>query len=239
MPSSKQVHIFATRSDLEPRLRDFESKMSVKYARCDLYHGPTFEQHLSLLDWKGLGKNQTGDHMTGAQFLVVRRNYEINVREIPQRGSLSRDIPALKNALVVDEQGKISKTPVPLNQYLDSLDQKSARSRPDGVTEPTPTGDGGAIRYDLSQQSNPDSITFLPGGIFEGQKVLVCGHIGTVSSSPDSLSLFRAFVTSVTKGFVEIGSYRVGPEAGQLMDQGYRMVTIGIGSPREYDLRRQ
>lgn len=124
MPISKQIHIFATRSDLEPRLRDFESEVAVRYVRCDLYYGPTFEQYLSLLDWNGLGKNATGDHMTGAQFLVVKINCQIKVREIPQGRLPGGTIPALKNALVVHENGKISRIPVPFDQYLDTLEQK-------------------------------------------------------------------------------------------------------------------
>ncbi|SRR6266436_2912722 len=237
MPNSKQTHIFATRADLEARLREFESEIAVKYVRCGLYYGPTFEQHVSLLDWDGLGKNATGDHMTGAQFLVVKGNCQVKVREILQGHLQSETIPALKNALMVGEKGTISKIPVPLNQYLDSLQRKDVQQNKI-TADPTSTA-AGKIRYEVGQLANPDSITFLPGGIFDNQQVLVCGHIGTASKSPDSVSLYKMFVKSVTKGFVKIGSYRVGPEAERLMDQSYRMVTIGIGSPREYDLRRQ
>ncbi|HEV2104030.1 MAG TPA: hypothetical protein VGR58_14725 [Candidatus Acidoferrum sp.] len=237
MTTSKQIHIFATRSDLESRLRCFEAEVSVKYVRCELYQGPTFEQYLSLLDWSSLGKNATGDHMTGAQFLVVRSNYSITVREILQRHVTSGTIPALKHALVVDEEGKISKIPVPLDQYLDSLKQQGLGQNKISA-DPTSPPSIETIRYEVSQHGNPDSITFLPGGLFDTQKVLVCGHIGTASKSSDSLSLYKTIVKSITKDFVQIGNYRVGPEAERLMDQGYRMVTIGIGSPREYDLRR-
>jgi hypothetical protein len=90
----------------------------------------------------------------------------------------------------------------------------------------------------VSQKLNPDSITFLPGGIYKEEKILVCGHIGTIFNSAVSRSLYKAFVITVTKGFQKIGSYRVGPEASRLMDNGYRMVTIGITSPPAYDLRR-
>ena len=87
MPQSKQVHIFATRSDLEPGLRVFESKSAVKYVRRDLYHGPTFEQYLTLLDWAGLGKNNTGEHMTGPCFLVLKRDAQVNVETVPQHAT--------------------------------------------------------------------------------------------------------------------------------------------------------
>ena len=237
MPNSKQVHLFATRADLEPGLRDFESEVAVKYVRCDLYYGPTFEQHLSLLDWDGLGKNATGDHMKGARFLVVNSNCQIRVREIPQTHSHRGTNLALENALMVDEKGKISKNPAPFAQYLYSLEQTGG-GKLKSQSNQTSLSVGG-VRYEVSQQANPDSITFLPGGIFENQRVLVCGHIGTASKSSESLGLYKPFTKSVTKDFARIGNYRVGPEAERLMDQGYRMVTIGIGSSREYDLRKQ
>lgn len=237
MTTSKQTHIFATRSDLESRLRDFEAAVAVKYIRCGLYHGPTFDQYLSLLDWSSLGTNAAGDHTTGAQFLVVRSNYRITVREIPQRRMTSATIPALKNALAIDESGKISKISVPFDQYLDTLQQQRAGHNRISA-EPTSPSTIESMRYEVSQQGNPDSITFSPGGLFDNQEVLVCGHIGTVSRSPDSLALYKAIVKSITKDFVQIGSYLVGPESERLMDQGYRMVTVGIGSPPEYDLRR-
>jgi hypothetical protein len=187
MPHSKQVHIFATRSDLEPGLRVFESKSAVKYVRRDLYHGPTFEQYVTLLDWAGLGKNNTGEHMTGPCFLVLKRDVPVNVETVPQHA-----------------------TPAAVEK----------------------------VRYDVSQKLNPNSVSFLPGGIFDDHKVLICGHIGTASESSISLSLYKTFVNAITKGFQKVGAYQVGREAANLMDQGYRMVTIGINSPREYDLVR-
>lgn len=236
MPNSKQIHIFATRTDLEPGLIHLESEVAVKYVRCDLYYGATFEQHVSLLAWDDLGKNATGDHMTGAQFLVVRRSYQIKVLDVPQgRSQQNVHIPSMKNALMVGEEGKISKIQKPFSQHLDDLERKDVRQSKISVDSRML----GKTRYDVSQLANPDSIAFLPGGIFDNQEVLVCGHIGTASKSPDSLTLYKVFVKSVTKGFVKIGSYRIGRQAKRLMDQGYRMVTIGVGSPREYDLRTQ
>jgi hypothetical protein len=98
---------------------------------------------------------------------------------------------------------------------------------------------GGGVRYALDQLRNPDSVTFLPGGIYGDNRILVCGHIGTASESDISIVLYKAFTRAVTKGFEKVGAYRVGPEASRLMEQGYRMVTIGVTSPAEYDLRRQ
>jgi hypothetical protein len=185
---SKQIHIFATRSDLEQGLRVFEAEVGVKYVRCDLYYGPTFEQYFSLLDWEGLGSNNTGDHITGPCFLALKRDVQVNAEAVPQNA--------------------------------------------------TPSAAVGKVRYDVNQKLNPDSVSFLPGGIFNDQRVLVCGHIGTASGSPISLSLYKTFVKAITKGFEKVGAYRVGRKAASLMHEGYRMVTIGINSPRKYDLAR-
>jgi len=65
--------------------------------------------------------------MTGAQILVVKRDCEINVREIPQRRLSGGNIPALRNASVVKEKGETSRVPMLLNQYLDDLEEKSVR----------------------------------------------------------------------------------------------------------------
>ena len=96
--------------------------------------------------------------------------------------------------------------------------------------------DKGGIHYFVDQSLNPVSITFLPGGIYQNNN-LICGHIGTVSKHPESIDLYKSFTKAVTKGFKKIGNYRVGPEARRLMNEGLRMVTIGVRSPREYDLR--
>ncbi len=210
----------------------------VKYARCDLYYGPTFEQLLSLLHWDGLGRNTSGDHTTGARFLVAKRDYEIKVKEVPQVGEHGRSAvgPGLKKVLICDETGAISKSSLSLDRYLSDLEEKSGLK---GDIEAVPTlQSAGSIRYEVGPDQNPDGIIFAPGGIYNSQKVLVCGHIGTLMNSRESLDLYNSFVRAVTEGFQAIGSYRVGPEAVRLMDEGYRLVTIGLASPPEYDLRR-
>ena len=226
----KQVHIFGTRSDLELGLKRFESEVEVKYARCDLYFGSTYEQYLSLLEWKYLGKNTTGSHITGPRFLIVPRNCEIHLEPMPQITSnhtIGQGTFAQQKALIVDNAGAVSPAPIAFDQYLSELEEASSSKSPPA-----------SVRYNLSQKLNPDSITFLPGGIYTGEKVLVCGHIGTICTSTVAQDLYRKFVMAVTRGFERIGSYRVGPEARRLMDEGYRMVTIAISSPVAYDLRR-
>lgn len=228
---SKQTHIFATRSDLQGGLRNFEAKMDVKYVRCDLYHGPVYEQYLSLLDWADLGQNITGDHISGSQFLVIPRDLKINVEPVPQvvGSELDSGDLGVSPAWKIDSAGSFPKHAAPLHQYLTELERGS------GPTGREPAGD---VRYAVSQRLNSDSLSFLPGGIYNQEKVLVCGHIGTISDSEISRTLYKSFVSHVTKGFEKIGSYRVGPEAVRLMSEGYRMVTISISSPAAYDLCR-
>ena len=97
--------------------------------------------------------------------------------------------------------------------------------------------DKGGIHYFVDQSLNPASITFLPGGLYQSQ-YLICGHIGTTSEHPESIEIYKSFTKAVTKGFMKVGNYRVGPEALRLMDQGIRMITMGIREPPEYDLKR-
>jgi hypothetical protein len=232
MPNSKQTHLFATRQDLVPGLNKIEADTGMRYARCGTYAGTIFEQYSSLLKWDGLGKNTTGDHMNGPQFLVVPTSQKITLEPVLQtRGfSPSRHPSAAQRALVVDRVGELSRSTSSLEEALWALEDTGEGN--------TRQESGESVSYVLSQKLNPDSVVFSPGGIYKGQPVLVSGHIGTISQSAGSKNLYKTFVKAVIQDFVKIGSYYVGPEAARLMQQGYRMVTIGIGSPVIYDLRR-
>ena len=95
----------------------------------------------------------------------------------------------------------------------------------------------GGVHYFVNQLLNPISITFLPGGLYQSG-YMICGHIGTISEHPESIEMYKAFSRALTKGFKKVGNYKVGPEALRLMDQGIRMITIGIDEPPKYDLKR-
>lgn len=192
---SKQNHIFATRSDLEPGLRSIESQMPLKYIEMYLYvtgrkdswmivphESPEFKSYTSLLAANRLGINLTGQSITGDNYLVVDAATEIRIREVPQRK--------------------------------------------------------GGVNYIVDDQSYLTAIFFRPGGFYQDH-CLISGNIGTASVHPQSIELYNNFTRAVTKGFKKIGNYRVGPEALCLMENGMRMVTIGINSPREYDLKFQ
>jgi hypothetical protein len=170
--------------------------------------------------------------MSGPQFLVVRQSHKITLEPfINAGGSSAGTRPATpQRAFVVDRVGELSKSTISLEKALWALE--------DTAEESTKQEPGESASYVLSQKLNSDSIVFSPGGIYNGQPVLVCGRIGTISQSASSKNLYKTFVNAAIQNFEKIGSYYVGPEAGRLMQQGYRMVTIGIGSPAIYDLRR-
>jgi len=229
MAKSKQTHIFATRQDLVPGLTKIETEFGVRYARCGNYAGSVFEHYSSLLAWAGLGNNTTGNHASGPQFLVVPKSEKINLDPLPGTDRSSSGRRAPQPTVVVDDAGGFSKSALSLDQALALLDDGGKHD----MSSAKVTG-----AYVVSQKLNPDSIVFAPGGVYDKQPALIAGHIGTIWQSKGALALYKGFVKAVTAGFEKIGSYYVGPEAGRLMAQGYRMVTIGIGSPPIYDLRR-
>lgn len=227
MAKSKQTHIFATRPDLVPSLAQVETTLGIQYARCGRYSsGSELELYSSLTEWGELGKNATGDHMSGPQFLVMLKSQKISLDPVPTSG---RPHARQQQAIVVNDVGQLSRSALPLDKTLTLLEHTTTLKTP-----PQQLG----TAYFLSQKLNPDSIVFSPGGVYKDQPAMIAGHIGTISQSSNALTLYKGFVRAITKGFEKIGSYYVGPEAVRLMQQGYRMVTISIGSPVLYDLKR-
>jgi len=227
MAKSKQIHIFATRPDLVPGLAKVESEIGLQYARCGRYScGSELEQYLSLMEWEGLGKNITGDHISGPRFLVMPKSQKIHLESVAP--STSRRA-GRQNAIVVDDAGGLSRSALSLDEQLALLEH--------GTTPENPALKPGMACV-LSQKLNPDSVVFSPGGVYKDQPAIIAGHVGTISQSNDALALYKGFVRAVAKSFEKIGSYYVGPEAAKLMAQGCRMVTISVVSPPLYDLKR-
>ena len=176
---SRQIHIFATKADLIPNLTLMESRKRVKYVRKDFYYSSNIPIYESLLEYRKLGINTTGDHNSDDTFFV-----------------LDRDV-------------------VP---YFEKTSLFLVFSR-----------------YSMNQLTNPGSIVFRPGGIYR-DKYLICGHIGTISNSEISMSLFKDFSRTITSGFEKVNSYRVGKNALDLLRNGMRLITMGVDEPEEYDL---
>jgi hypothetical protein len=226
MAKSEQTHIFATRSDLVPGLARAEAELGIQYARCGRYCSSEFEQYSSLVEWEGLGKNTTGDHMSGAQFLATPKSKKIIMETVAPTGRHA----GRQNGIVVDDAGRLSRSAL-------SPDKASAFFE-HGTRLETPPQQSDSV-YFLSQKLNPDSLVFSPGGVYKDQPAIVAGHIGTISQSNAALTLYKSFVEAITKGFEKIGNYYAGPEAERLMRERYRMITISVGSPAIYDLKRK
>ena len=103
------------------------------------------------------------------------------------------------------------------------------------VLKQVPQFEGG-IKYSLGQDSNKDSITFWPGGLYQDQ-FLIMSHIGTISNSPQSLKIFDIFKKAIKKQCYkhQKGSSVWYSEAVEAVSNKYRFITININSPKEYD----
>ena len=133
-----------------------------------------------------------------------------SLREVAKLGTASRDAAvACERYLVAPRGGEI---------------------RPRLIRSTT----GEVDAYD--QLHNADTIVVSPGGRWN-DGVLLHGRVSTVSDSPIARTLLRRFESSIRKRFEKIGVYRVGPEAGRLLDAGWRLC-MAVQSPPSHDLRR-
>ena len=93
----------------------------------------------------------------------------------------------------------------------------------------------GGLMYAIDQRLNPTSVSFRPGGVF-GDAV-IAGQLGTATDDPVSAELLTRFVREIRRQFKRIKSYYVGIQAEEMLDAGKRL-TIGVVSPKEYDLSK-
>jgi len=91
----------------------------------------------------------------------------------------------------------------------------------------------GGVRYAISPGDK--GIVVSPGGLYD-EKTLIAGSVGTTSEDPAAMQLYELYRKALTRGFERVKNYDVGPEALGILRGGGRLVTIGIRSPREYDL---
>jgi hypothetical protein len=83
--ASKQIHLFATRRDIEPTIRLVEGKSRLKYALCGLFSSRDIRLYSSLLECESLGRAAGGNHSLCDEFLVLDVNAELKIRDVPQR----------------------------------------------------------------------------------------------------------------------------------------------------------
>lgn len=132
---AKRYLFFLTRSDLMEIVQDVEKEISLQYIKRASYSSDVLEEYDSLLEYKELGINKTGNHL-GESFVVIEKSNRLVTRKV----KLADD----------------------------------------------------SIRYFVDQKENPDSIILTPGGIFE-EGYLICGEIGTISSSEASIRTLRSY----------------------------------------------
>lgn len=89
-------------------------------------------------------------------------------------------------------------------------------------------------RVCIDQLVNPDSVVFVPGGIWN-EDVVLNGLIGTASDSEISKDLMKRFQAAVKKTFSKVKAFYVGPKALALLESGKRLAGA-VQSPREFDL---
>jgi hypothetical protein len=94
----------------------------------------------------------------------------------------------------------------------------------------------GGTNYHIDQLSNPDTITFTPGGLWT-EEIVLYGRFATVSASfsEPTKRLMSRFRDQIKRHFVRVKAYYVGPNALGLLKAGKRL-TIAEQSPHDFDL---
>lgn len=115
------------------------------------------------------------------------------------------------------------------DEYLVIPDKRIVEVRPVRTTD-------GTLQYFVDQLSNPNSVTFAPGGIWS-KEVLLNGRVATVHDDADSQNLMKNFASELRKSFHKVKAYWVGPQAEVLLDAGGRL-TISAHASRDFDLTR-
>jgi hypothetical protein len=100
--ATKQIHLFATRHDLEPGLRLIEGKRALKYVRCGLFSSPEVLSWRSLLDVETLGKAAAGNQSLCERYLVLKADAELHVRSVAQvSGGTRYAVDQLENPISI------------------------------------------------------------------------------------------------------------------------------------------
>ena len=83
----------------------------------------------------------------------------------------------------------------------------------------------------------PQTAHLRCGGLHEASGALIAGRVARgVQANDEGDALYKALSQALLRGFNLVGSYWVGPAAYREFKSGRRLVTMGLRSPREYDL---
>lgn len=81
-----QIHIFATKADLEELLRAIESQRELQFVRAGLFDVPVLNRVTTLFNDPNLGIALKGDNNHEARYLVADRKESISFETVPQHG---------------------------------------------------------------------------------------------------------------------------------------------------------
>jgi hypothetical protein len=81
-----QIHIFATKADLEKLLQAIESKQELQFVRAGLFDSPTLNRVTTLLNDTNLGIATKGDNNHETRYLVAGQKESIKIETVPQHG---------------------------------------------------------------------------------------------------------------------------------------------------------
>jgi hypothetical protein len=83
----------------------------------------------------------------------------------------------------------------------------------------------------------PDCLILRCGGLHEATGALIAGELQLpLEPSRRAEEMFDVYSTELLRGFRKVRLYWVGPDALVGLNSGQRLATIGVRSPREYDL---
>jgi len=93
----------------------------------------------------------------------------------------------------------------------------------------------GGTKYVI--EPTADCVILKCGGVHDATGALVAGELQQpLEPSRGAVQLFRLYTRELLRGFTRVGLYWVGPEALTGFRAGQRLVTIGVRSPKAYDL---
>jgi hypothetical protein len=90
------------------------------------------------------------------------------------------------------------------------------------------------VLYEISLVRNITAIAFRPSGRF-GRKTLIPGRVDSRVGNKTSLALAKQFWRVLTKGYVKVGHYWIGPEAYRFLEKGGRL-TPAVQCPPDMDV---
>ncbi|MCY2952995.1 MAG: hypothetical protein NTU53_13620 [Planctomycetota bacterium] len=199
--------LFATRADFEPGLRAIEAELQLQYVWDQSYPTRSVDSYHSAFDIPEFGRVSS---RTSETYIVLPCHGRVVTRRVVE-------IPKYRRGWLGIRPGWRRDLAIGLAAI--------------GIRLP-----GGNIRYDVYPVDHPKSIVFRPGGLHD-ETTLIAGEIGTMHTGRASQDLYERFVKHVLRGFERIKGSRVGPEAAQLLDRGFRLTVDAEASP-DIDLKR-